>query len=165
MLGSPLGRYLIERRNFFVETILPGGVRRRRLSDDEMNAYRGPFPTPESRRPVAIFPREILGSRPFLAEVANALPTLSDRPALVLWPTKDVAFREPERKRWDALFPTHHTVMLEGAGHYMQEDAAAQIVAAITDFVPRLRPQLLASAMSAIAPRTGPSACAHSIVT
>jgi hypothetical protein len=37
---SPLGRHLIERRNFFVETILPRGVRRRRLSDDEMNAYR-----------------------------------------------------------------------------------------------------------------------------
>ncbi len=137
VLGSPLGRYLIERRNFFVETILPRGVRSRRLSDDEMNAYRGPFPTPESRLPVAVFPREILGSRPFLAEVASALPAVSDRPALLVWPTKDFAFREPERNRWEALFPTHHTVMLEGAGHYVQEDAAAQIVSAIRDFVPR----------------------------
>jgi haloalkane dehalogenase len=137
ILGSPLGRYLIEQRNFFVETILPGGVRRRRLSDEEMNAYRGPFPTPGSRRPVAVFPREILGSRPFLAEISEALPTLSDRRALVVWPTKDIAFREPERKRWEALFPTHNTVQLEGAGHYMQEDAAADIVAAIADFVPR----------------------------
>jgi haloalkane dehalogenase len=137
ILGSPLGRYLIEQRNFFVETILPGGVRRRRLSDEEMNAYRGPFPTPESRRPVAVFPREILGSRRFLAGVAEALPTLSDRQALVVWPTRDIAFREPERKRWEALFPTHNTVLLEGAGHYMQEDAAADIVAAIADFVPR----------------------------
>jgi haloalkane dehalogenase len=137
LLGSPLGRFLIERRNFFVETILPSGVRRRRLSDDEMNAYRGPFPTPESRRPVAVFPREILSSRRFLAEVEAALPALSDRQALVVWPTKDIAFREPQRKRWEALFPTHHTVLLEGAGHYMQEDAASDIVAAIANFVPR----------------------------
>jgi haloalkane dehalogenase len=133
---SPLGRHLIERRNFFVETILPRGVRRRRLSDDEMNAYRGPFPNAESPRPFAVFPREILGSRTSLAETAAALPALCDRPALV-WPTKDFAFREPERKRWEALVPGHHTVLLEGAGHYMQEDAAADIVAATTDFVPR----------------------------
>ena len=128
ILGGPVGRYLIEHRNIFVERILPIGVRRRRLSDDEMNAYRGPFPTPPSRRPVAVFPREILGSREFLAGVANALPELSDRPALVVWPTKDVAFREPERKRWEAIFPTHRTVLLEGAGHYMQEDAARSSV-------------------------------------
>jgi len=162
---SPLGRHLIERRNFFVETILPRGVRRRRLSDDEMNAYRGPFPNTESPRPFAVFPREILGSRMFLAETAAALPALSDRPALVVWPTKGFAIREPERKRCEALFPGYHTVLLEGAGHYMQEDAAADIVAATTDFVPRQRPQRLARARSAIAPRTGPSTCAYSIVT
>jgi len=137
ILGSAVGRYLIERRNFFVERILPAGIRRRRLSDDEMNAYRGPFPTPASRRPVAVFPREILRSGKFLSDVADALPELADRPALVLWPTGDFAFRERERTRWEALFPTHRTVLLDGAGHYLQEDAATEIVTAITDFVPR----------------------------
>jgi haloalkane dehalogenase len=29
------------------------------------------------------------------------------------------------------VFPRHHTVMLEGAGHYIQEDAPDEIVAAI----------------------------------
>jgi haloalkane dehalogenase len=71
-----------------------------------------------------------------LAEINDGLPSLSDRPALIIWPTSDIAFREPERKRFETLFPTHRTVLLEGAGHYMQEDAAAEIVTAITDFVP-----------------------------
>jgi len=62
-----------------------------------------------------VFPREILHSRPFLAEVERQLPKLSDRPALLVWPTKDIAFREPERKRWEQLFPNHRTVILEGA--------------------------------------------------
>jgi haloalkane dehalogenase len=134
LLGSPVGSYLIQRRNFFVEKILPFGVRRTRLSDAVMNAYRGPFPTPESRRPISVFPGEILRSRPFLSDVAAGLPQLSDRPALVCWPTKDLAFREPERKRWEKLFPDHRTVLLEGAGHYMQEDAGGDIVAAIREF-------------------------------
>jgi haloalkane dehalogenase len=96
-----------------------------------MDAYRGPFPTPASRRPTAVFPREILDSRPFLAEVERGLPRLRDRPALIVWPTRDVAFRDRERRRWEQVFPDHRTVSLEGAGHYIQEDAADEIVAAI----------------------------------
>jgi haloalkane dehalogenase len=96
-----------------------------------MNAYRGPFPDPASRLPTYVFPREILRSRPWLADVERGLAAFAERPALLVWPTNDVAFREPERKRWEQVFPRHHTVMLEGAGHYIQEDAPDEIVAAI----------------------------------
>jgi haloalkane dehalogenase len=134
LMGGPIGGFLILRRNVFVEKIIPGGVRRRKLPEPVMDAYRGPFPDPDSRRPVHVFPREILGSRPFLAEVERGLPALRDRPALIVWPTKDVAFREPERRRWESIFPEHRTVLLEGAGHYIQEDAPEEIVAAIRDW-------------------------------
>ena len=136
LLGGPVGAFLIKRRNVFVERILPGGVRRLTLPEAVMNAYRGPFPDPASRLPVHVFPREILRSIPFLAEVERGLPALRDRPALIVWPTKDVAFREPERRRWEQVFPNHRTVLLPGAGHYIQEDAAEEIVAAIRDWKP-----------------------------
>jgi haloalkane dehalogenase len=133
-LGGALGGYLIQHHNIFVERILPFGVRRTRLTEAVMNAYRGPFPTPESRRPMQVFPREILGSRGFLADVVAGLPALRDRPALLCWPTNDFVFRERERKRWERTFPNHRTVLLEGAGHYIQEDAAPDIIAAIRTF-------------------------------
>ena len=136
MLGGPVGRRLIANRNLFVEQILPRGVRRIALPEVVMDAYRGPFPTPASRRPTAVFPREILAARPFLAEVAGGLARLGDRPALIVWPTRDPAFREPERRRWEQLFPDHRTVVLEGAGHYIQEDAAPEIVASIRSWRP-----------------------------
>jgi haloalkane dehalogenase len=136
VLGGPLGRYLILKRNFFVERIIPGGVRRGKLGPEVMDAYRGPFPTPESRLPIHVFPGEILRSRPFLAQIAHGLPGLRDRPALITWPTKDVAFREAERRRWQEIFPQHEIVLLEGAGHYMQEDAPAEIVAAVRAWQP-----------------------------
>jgi haloalkane dehalogenase len=131
LLGGPVGGYLILKRNFFVEKILPGNVKRAKLSPEVMDAYRGPFPTADSRRPMQVFPREILASKPFLAEIEQALPTLSNRPVLLVWPTKDIAFKEPERKRWEQLFPDHHTVILDGAGHYIQEDAPRDVIAAI----------------------------------
>jgi haloalkane dehalogenase len=133
-LGGPVGRRLIANRNMFVEQALPGGVNRTSLSDEVMGAYRGPFPTPGSRMPTWVFPREILKSRPFLAEVERGLPKLRDRRALLVWPTSDIAFRDRERRRWEELFPDHRTVLLEGAGHYIQEDAPEQIVAAIRDW-------------------------------
>jgi haloalkane dehalogenase len=136
LLGGQLGGYLILKRNVFVEKFIPGNVKRRKLPAEVMDAYRGPFPTPESRRPIHVFPREILASRPFRAEIERGLPKRSDRPALIVWPTKDVAFREPERKRWEQAFPNHRTVILEGAGHYIQEDAADEIVRAIRDWQP-----------------------------
>jgi haloalkane dehalogenase len=135
LMGGPLGGYLILRRNFFVERILPENVKRKQLPEAVMEAYRAPFPTPASRRPMHVFPREILRSRrPFLADIEQRLPALADRPALLVWPTKDIAFREPERRRWEQMFPDHRTVILEGAGHYIQEDAPEEIIAAIGDW-------------------------------
>jgi haloalkane dehalogenase len=134
LMGGPVGGFLILRRNFFVERIVPGGVRRKKLPGAVMDAYRGPFPDPESRRPVHVFPGEILRSRPFLAEIERGLPELRVRPALIVWPTKDVAFREPERRRWEEVFPNHETRILEGAGHYIQEDAPEEIVSAIREW-------------------------------
>jgi haloalkane dehalogenase len=134
LMGGPIGGYLILRRNFFVEKAIPGSMRRRTLPKAVMDAYRGPFPTPTSRHPIHAFPREILASRPFLAEVERGLPALRDRRALIVWPTRDIAFKERERRRWEAVFPDHRTVILEGAGHYIQEDAPEEIIAAIGDW-------------------------------
>jgi haloalkane dehalogenase len=129
-LGGPVGRRLILHRNLFVEGILRRAVRRP-LPERVAGAYRGPFPTPASRVPMAVLPREILASRPFLASVERGLERLRERPALIVWPTGDPAFRGAERRRWEQLFPDHRTVLLHGAGHYMQEDAPEEIVAAL----------------------------------
>jgi haloalkane dehalogenase len=134
MMGGPVGRRLIQNRNIFVEAALPGGVKRVTLSPAVMAHYRGPFPTPASRFPVAVMPREILGSAPFLAGVEATLTRVADRPALIVWPDRDVAFGKRERRRWERVFPNHRTVELAGAGHYIQEDAPGEIVAAIRDW-------------------------------
>jgi haloalkane dehalogenase len=133
-LGSSIGRRLILNRNVFVEKILPNATRHRSLPDEVMAMYRGPFPTPASRVPVAVFPGEIIGATPWLEEVRKSLSALSDRPALLVWPTDDVAFGTPERERWEQLFPTGETVLLQGARHYIGEDAPTEIVNAVRNW-------------------------------
>lgn len=54
-----VGEKMVLENNFFVEEILPKFGVLRELSDLEMEAYRAPFRTPESRKPTLQWPREI----------------------------------------------------------------------------------------------------------
>lgn len=134
IMGGPIGGFLIDRLNVFVNVFIPGGTRRRKPSRQVMDAYRGPFATRESRRPIHVFPREILASRDYLAEVERNLRRLRHLPALIVWGDRDVAFRDAQRLRFEALFHRHRTVVLRGAGHYIQEDAPEEIASAIEDW-------------------------------
>jgi haloalkane dehalogenase len=131
MMGGGIGKFGIRHFNMFVNLMIPMNCKRRRLSAAEMQAYRGPFPRWEQRQRTWIFPREIRGSSRFLAEVEQGLAGLADKPTLIVWGDRDIAFRDQERQRFEGLFPQHHTVPLPGAGHYIQEDSPDEIAAAI----------------------------------
>jgi len=53
-----IGYELIVNENFFIEKVLPSAILRN-LTDEEMNHYRQPFKTLESRKPVWVWPNEI----------------------------------------------------------------------------------------------------------
>jgi haloalkane dehalogenase len=132
--GAPV-RVLIRHFNFFVNTMLPAGHRRRRLSAHEMAHYRLPLSTPAKRNPSGIFPHEILASQAFLAELENGVhERLADLPALLVWADADVAFRQRELRRWQSVLRHQHTTVLPGAGHYLQSDAPEDFARAITDW-------------------------------
>src|SRR5262249_57143085 len=58
-LRSEAGEAMVLQDNFFIEKILPGAILRK-LSAEEMAAYRRPFATPgEGRRPTLTWPRQI----------------------------------------------------------------------------------------------------------
>jgi haloalkane dehalogenase len=133
-LGGPVGGYLIKRRNFFVDRIIPSATKKTGPDERVMDQYRGPFPTPESRIPLHVFPKAIVGETDWLHEIEQGLKSIDDRPALIVWPTKDQAFGDKERERWEQTFTDHRTVTLEGAGHYIGEDAPQEIVAALTEW-------------------------------
>jgi haloalkane dehalogenase len=136
-VGSALGRFLILNFNAFVNMFLPLGVSRR-LSPEEMRAYRGPFPTRASRLPTAIFPREILRSREYLTKVESNLSRISDKPTLILWGDRDTAFPNAQRERLEMIFPNHRASILKGAKHFVQEEAPDQMCEEVIAFYEQL---------------------------
>ena len=63
-----IGEKIILQENAFVEQVLPGSTVRK-LTDEEMAAYRAPFPTPESRLAVLAFPLQL----PIVNEPASTM--------------------------------------------------------------------------------------------
>ena len=104
------------------------------LSPAEMHHYRGTQPTPEARRGVAEFPRQILAAGPWLQRLAETAPqALRDRPVLLVWGMKDFGFgHQAVIDRWKTYFPHAEVVLLPDANHYIQEDAPDEIAAAVT---------------------------------
>jgi haloalkane dehalogenase len=141
ILGSSiLGGLLVKQADLFVNVFMKGGIKRKKLDTAEQAMYKRPHPTPASREPVHVMPREILTAHELLADVESGFPRVADKPALIVWGDKDQAFKEPQRQRWESTFPQHRTHILHGASHYIQEDAPDEIIAAITDWWPTTKP-------------------------
>jgi haloalkane dehalogenase len=97
--------------------------------------YLRPFRRPDRREPTVIFPREIIASGEYLAEVERNLGRVADRPALIVWGAKDGGFRPADRERFERTFANHRTVILETAKHFIQEDEPARVAAEIRTFL------------------------------
>lgn len=132
VMSSPLFQWLILQRNFFVNFLMPRSVARK-LDAAVFNTYQLAQPSPEARRGVAEFPRQIRRARPMLARLATEAPrALGGKPMELVWAMKDPAFgREPVIQRWLRDFPEARVTRLSDANHYVQEDAPGAVASAI----------------------------------
>jgi haloalkane dehalogenase len=145
------GEALILDANIFVERVLPGSIVRS-LNESEMAAYRAPFPTPQSRRPVLQLTRELpIEGEPAevhrLLESAHASLAASTYPKL-LFTGDPGAVVSPEFAQQFSQTLRHCRVINLGAGrHYLQEDHATAIGSAIAGWIAGIE-----SAVSAFRP-------------
>lgn len=134
MGGRLTGELMSQRLNMFVARMIPAMMRRRTLTPAELSMYAGPFPTVESRAPARIFAREIRTAAPFLGRLDRALPSISDRPSLLLWADRDIAFHAPVRRQWQSRLAARTDHTLIGAGHFWQDDAGEEAAGVIREW-------------------------------
>jgi haloalkane dehalogenase len=136
-LRSDQGERLVLQENAFVEIVLPRGILRT-LTDEEMDAYRAPFSTPESRLPTLVFPRELpIDGVP--ADVVQVVETYGRWLAQTQIPKLFVA-AEPgalltgRAAEFARTFPNQREVTVKGI-HYLQEDSPNEIATALREFI------------------------------
>jgi haloalkane dehalogenase len=119
--------------NFFAKTILPAAIfHKEKVTETLRKAYTDPFPTPRSRMPTWVFPRQIRKAGSWLATIEAELPTLSGLPTQILWGAQDSAgFPRELMERWRGYLRANETEVLDDAAHFVQEDRPDRVVAAI----------------------------------
>ena len=136
LMGGPIGRFLIRRFNFFARSVVRQAYGdKSKLTPAIHRHYTNHLPTPESRQGSWVFPGAIIGATSWLAELWARRAALADKPVLLAWGLQDIAFREKELRRWQALFPDAAVVRYEGAGHYVQDEMGPDLAQRIGAFL------------------------------
>jgi len=110
------------------------------LADEVVEGYNAPFPTPESKAGVLAFPELVPTemdhpSAARMMEVRTALEHW-DRPTLVLFSDSDPIFRPAAAERMASRIPgAGPAEIVEGAGHFLQEEKGEEIAARIIRFL------------------------------
>ena len=104
-----------------------------------MRAYDAPFPDPESKAGARAFPAIIPTSaeEPGAREMMETLEALArwDKPALVMFSDQDPIFPVAAGRLFQQLVPGAQFKVIEGAGHFLQEEKGEAIAAEILSFM------------------------------
>ena len=122
-MGGPIGRQLIRRRNFFADTVVKMAFgTKSRLTPAIHRHYLAPLGTQADRRGSWVFPRQIIAATPWLRSLWERREAIADKPALLAWGMKDIAFREKELRGWEGLLRRSRTVRYADTGHFVSEE-------------------------------------------
>jgi haloalkane dehalogenase len=139
MGGWPLGYWLQTRFNFFATQIVPHGIfHSEKVTENLRRAYTSPFPTPQSRVPTWVFPRQIRKAKNWLSQIEARLHLLGDLPSQIVWGAQDKdGFPLELMRKWQGYLKLNETEVLEDASHYVQEDRPDRVASAIRRIIER----------------------------
>lgn len=136
-MGGPLGRWLIQKRNFFADNVVRAAFGdKKRLTQQVHQHYLLPLANPEERKGCWVFPGEIVGSSNWLQALWERRNVLAMKRMLIAWGMKDIAFRPKELARWMAAFPEARVVEFPDCGHYVAEERGEDLAREIARLSP-----------------------------
>jgi haloalkane dehalogenase len=133
-----LGRLLYRYANFSLRVLMPSVYAdRRKLTRRIHRQYLTPFQDLDSRERV-LWPlaRAILASGAYYDSLWRRRDRLRAIPALIIWGTKDSAFRPSLLERWRQVLPQAAVVELP-VGHWPHEEAPDRVTSAMQTFLDR----------------------------
>jgi len=144
LFRSPLGYFMNQVMNFFVDIVLPGGVaRKENMTKEIMRRYREPFPTIGSRRAIKVFPQLIpIAGEPeessgFIEELEQMLPG-AKFPVMWIKAAPGVLITDNTEYHLTALKARLAQLEVKDFGpglHYLQEDDPDKIVELLVEWI------------------------------
>lgn len=141
MIRSPRGEQFVLEKNGYVGRAIAGTVNYpEKITPEVMGAYMAPFPTPESRRALLCWSRDIPvdecdPSWGDMAEIEKNLGMFENVPVLIVWGMLDPVLPPVLLELWKSVYPRAHVREIPDASHFLQEDSPAAVLNAIEDFL------------------------------
>ncbi|WP_419922010.1 alpha/beta fold hydrolase [Candidatus Poriferisodalis sp.] len=136
LMASRLGQYLIARRTYFVKGVMPRAVAdRKTLTPEVMAHYLNALPDPRSRAACAALPGFIVGASEWLESIWNDRAAFTGKPTLLLWGSKDIAFRLKELEQWKSEMSQFEAHVFDDCGHFVAEEVPQRALPLIRDLL------------------------------
>jgi len=142
LLGTRMGRLLIERGNAFARVVMPLTLGRSPVEEGLpewptwIAAYADALDTPVRRRACWMFARSLIRETAWLRALWTRRSRLRDCPALLCWGRADPAFGGGTTlQRWQALFAEAQTHCWSHVGHYVPEEKGEALAARVQSFL------------------------------
>jgi haloalkane dehalogenase len=141
LIRSPRGEAFIMGKNGYVRAALLGTTAHPdRLTEAVMEAYLAPFRTPESRRALLCWSRDIPvtavdASYAEMQQIEHGLVQFRHIPVLLVWGMQDPVLPPLVLRLWQDVYPHAMTHEVEEASHFLPEDAPERVVQAIEWFL------------------------------
>ena len=136
-----IGRWAVQGMNLFARTALHMALScRKRLEREVAAAYLTPYNSWRTRQAIYDFVADIPASPNHptwstLAEIEAGLPSLSIRPACLIWGMQDWCFTPSCLDRFVNIWPEAVVHRLGDAGHWVVEDAPEQALQLVQEFL------------------------------
>jgi len=124
-----------------ISGLIKGGIyNKERITDTMIEAYETPFPSEKYYIGAFAWPKDIpVGkshpSASIMNFVRNNLERLKEKKKILIWGGKDPIFPEKLIHWWNQIYPGIETYKINNASHFLQEDAAEQIIDIIKQFL------------------------------
>lgn len=141
LIRSERGEKFVLEKNGYLEPALVGTTHRpENLTKTVLDAYRAPFPTPESRLALLCWSRDIPvhetdPSYLEMKRIEEALVRFIGTPILLVWGMRDPVLPESVLRTWQRTYPQATAAEIEDASHFLQEDAPQRIMLCIAEFL------------------------------
>ena len=135
-MRSWVGQFMIKRLNCFVNKVVPKAIgNKAAITPAMMEHYRNALPTTKSREACAALPGHIIGASDWLTEIWDGREAFADKPALIFWGLKDIAFRKKELDRWRESLSNCRVHEYADCGHFLAEEAPERVSPALRAFM------------------------------
>jgi haloalkane dehalogenase len=138
---TPLGDFFIRDTGLFTSVLARWAVCRP-MAQKVREGYLLPYRAPQDRTALLHFVQDIPlepgdPSYNLVSEVQARLPSFRQTPTMILWGDRDFVFDHHFLAEWRKYLPAAEVHRFPNAGHYVLEDAGAEILPLIQDFFRR----------------------------